>query len=74
VVELAIAVPIVLLAGRGRVIRVRLNDSGNFAVAIALERPLRLMAQDSTPDYTCWQRHFSSSTTTPLFGLTHFKQ
>lgn len=74
VVELAIAVPIVLLAGSGKVIRARLNGSGNFSVAIALERPLRLMAQDSNPDYTLWQRHFSCATTTPIFGLTHLKQ
>jgi hypothetical protein len=74
VVELAIAVPLVLLAGRGKVIRARLNSSGNFSVAIALERPLRLMAQDSSPDYTFWQRHFSCSATTPIFGLTHLKQ
>ena len=74
VVEVAIAVPIVLLAGNGKVIRVCLNDSGNFDVAIALERPLRLMVQNSSDDYSFWQQHFSGSTTSPIFGLTHLKQ
>jgi PilZ domain len=68
-VELAIAVPNVLLAGRGKVIRARLNSSRNFSVAIALERPLLLMDQHASSDYTFWQRHFSS--TNPILGLTH---
>ena len=47
-VELLVAVPSVFLTGRGRVVRVRLDDSGGFAAAIACERPFRLTSQSST--------------------------
>ena len=49
-VELAVAVgrmpnPGIFLTGRGKVLRVRLKDSGDFAVAIGCDRPFGLTRQ-----------------------------
>lgn len=57
-VELAVSVghtpnPGVFLTGRGKVLRVRLKDSGDFAVAIECDRPFGLTRQgsNSATDY-----------------------
>ena len=38
----------IFLFGRGKVLRVGLTDSGDFAVAIGCDRPFRLRRQPST--------------------------
>jgi len=59
VVELSIPVPSVWLTSQGKVIRVRLNDSGDFALAIACERPFRLRSQSRSCSSALWYEESS---------------